>query len=148
MRVKAALVRFRLLEPTCRFGPLSDVVGLGYGLDRLADVPWLAGKDVYYWGDIDTHGFAILDRLRAALPHARSFLMDRETLLAHRALWTREASPYAGPLPRLTDDERQLVSELRRHAPGGCPARAGADRIRGARAGDTRPDFGVARDFP
>lgn len=39
---------------------------------------------VHYWGDLDTHGSAILDRLRAWLPQTRSFLMDRETLLDHR----------------------------------------------------------------
>ena len=38
---------------------------------------WLADIDVVYWGDIDTHGFAILDRLRQRFPHARSMLMDR-----------------------------------------------------------------------
>ena len=33
--------------------------------------------------DIDTHGFAILDPLRANFPQAQSFLMDRDTLPAH-----------------------------------------------------------------
>ena len=46
------------------------IFGLGYGLERLAEVRWLRGKAIYYWGDIDTHGFAILDRLRAMFPDA------------------------------------------------------------------------------
>src|SRR5690606_22447212 len=55
--------------------PRSLVIfGLGYGLDRLGEVPWLRETEVWYWGDIDTHGFGILNRLRATLPHARSFL--------------------------------------------------------------------------
>lgn len=34
----------------------------------LAEVPWLrAAEHVVYWGDIDTDGYAILDRFRAAL---------------------------------------------------------------------------------
>ena len=33
-------------------------------------------------GDIDTHGFAILDTLRARFDHVESFLMDRDTLMA------------------------------------------------------------------
>src|SRR5690606_28937547 len=71
--------------------PQSLVIfGLGYGIDRLADIPWLKEVDVWYWGDIDTHGFGILNRLRAALPGVRSFLMDRETLLSHRELWVQE----------------------------------------------------------
>ncbi len=34
------------------------IFGLGFGLDRLAGVEWLHNKRMYYWGDIDTHGFA------------------------------------------------------------------------------------------
>ena len=41
------------------------IFGLGYGLDRLSEVGWLHRRDLYYWGDIDTYGFHILDRLRA-----------------------------------------------------------------------------------
>ncbi|HTF44517.1 MAG TPA: DUF3322 domain-containing protein, partial [Terriglobales bacterium] len=41
------------------------IFGLGYGLARLSEAEWLQTKTLYYWGDIDTHGFAILDRLRA-----------------------------------------------------------------------------------
>ena len=67
--------------------------GKGFEVDRVGRLPWLAGVDVLYWGDIDTHGFAILDRLRAWLPQTRSVLMDRETLLAHRDRWVIEDRP-------------------------------------------------------
>jgi hypothetical protein len=69
-------------------------------------------REIRYWGDIDTHGFAMLDRLRAIFPAARSLLMDRETLLAHRALWVREDTPFRGPLMRLESDERELFEAL------------------------------------
>src|ERR1022692_4377837 len=36
-----------------------------------------------YWGDIDTYGFHILDRLRVLFPDVQSLLMDRDTLLEH-----------------------------------------------------------------
>ncbi len=42
--------------------------GKGFEVDRLGRLPWLAEADLAYWGDLDTHGFAILDRLRAWLP--------------------------------------------------------------------------------
>jgi hypothetical protein len=48
-----------------------------YAIDRLGSLPWLREKPLYYWGDIDTHGFAILSRLRRHWEHARSLLMDR-----------------------------------------------------------------------
>jgi hypothetical protein len=98
------------------------VFGLGYGLDRLAGVNWLRQADVCYWGDIDTHGFGILDRLRVSLPHATSILMDRETLDGHRSLWGREPSDkrLTGDLTHLNADEHALFDDLRsdRFGPG------------------------------
>lgn len=72
----------------------------------------MVGVDLIYWGDIDTHGFAILDRLRAWLPQARSVLMDRETLLQHRDRWVREERPTSAALTRLTATEAQLYAAL------------------------------------
>jgi hypothetical protein len=78
----------------------------------LEPLGWLAGIDVVYWGDIDTHGFAILDRLRQHLPHARSMLMDRATLLGHREHWTTEPSLTAAALSRLDRAESALYADL------------------------------------
>ena len=96
--------------------PRSLVIfGLGYGLEHLARTPWLQEVQVHYWGDIDTHGFGILDRLRAYLPRARSLLMDEATLLAHRPLWGEEPSDkrLSHTPSRLTDDESALFAALR-----------------------------------
>jgi hypothetical protein len=51
--------------------------GKGFDVDAVGRLPWWAVAQVLYWGDIDTDGFAILDRLQAWLPQARSVLMDR-----------------------------------------------------------------------
>ena len=74
-----------------------------------------------YWGDIDTHGFAILDRARRAVPHLRSVLMDEATLHSLRALWVQEASqcPNA-PFETLTAEERSCYDNLRAHIWGQC----------------------------
>ena len=89
------------------------VFGAGYGFDVLARAGWLARCQLYYWGDIDTHGFAILDQLRAHVPHARSLLMDRATLLAFEDQWGVEEAQTQRDLPRLDADERALYDELR-----------------------------------
>jgi hypothetical protein len=89
------------------------VFGAGYGWEALGAAAWLQRCDVHYWGDIDTHGFAILDQLRPVLPHAASFLMDRDTLLAHRAHWGEEPDPVRHALPRLDAAEQALYDELR-----------------------------------
>jgi len=94
------------------------VFGAGYGTGRFAGIAWLAHRQVHYWGDLDTHGFAILDELRARLSHARSVLMDRRTLLAHRAFWTVEPAPARRVLSRLDPEERALYDELVEHVHG------------------------------
>ena len=89
------------------------VFGAGYGFEVLAGAQWLHRCAVHYWGDIDTHGFAILDQLRATLPHAQSLLMDRATLLAHADHWGEEPQPLSRDLPRLTAEEGALYDDLR-----------------------------------
>lgn len=86
--------------------------GSGYGWQSLQDVSWLHTVQVLYWGDLDTHGFAILDELRAQLPHVQSLLMDRDTLLAHETYWGHEPSPTDRKLDRLTEQEHRLYTEL------------------------------------
>lgn len=91
------------------------VFGAGYGWEMFADIEWLRGVEVWYWGDIDTHGFAILHQLRERLPHAKSFLMDRETLIAHSHAWSIESSPVGRDLPLLTSQEHAVYDLLRRN---------------------------------
>lgn len=94
--------------------PESMVIfGAGYGFDAVAEATWLRDKAIYYWGDIDTHGFAILDQLRSHFPQARSLLMDRETLLTHRSLCVEEDTPTQRDLVRLLPDEAHLYDDLR-----------------------------------
>ena len=94
------------------------IFGAGYGFANLATVHWLQEKNILYWGDIDTHGFAILNQLRGFFPHTVSFLMDRETLLAHRQFWGSEPQPQTGDLLRLTTEEQALYDQLRQHTWG------------------------------
>ena len=53
--------------------------GHGFGVDILKNVEWLRSKRIFYWGDLDAHGFLILSELRKHFPQVESFLMDRET---------------------------------------------------------------------
>lgn len=94
------------------------VFGDGYALEKLGVVPWLGSRRLLYWGDIDTHGFAMLDRFRAHFPQASSLMMDRATFLAHRAMWVVEEEPSTESLTRLTDEEHALHRELIRGTHG------------------------------
>lgn len=100
------------------FPPLPNslvIFGAGYGFEGLAGVHWLHGCSLYYWGDIDTHGFAILDQLRARLPQVQSVLMDRATLMAHQSQWGEEPQPLLRDLLRLDAAEAALFDDLRAH---------------------------------
>jgi hypothetical protein len=105
------------------------VFGAGYGFEPLAGADWLLNCKLHYWGDIDTHGFAILDQLRGHHPHAMSFLMDRQTLLAHQAQWGVEPQPTLRDLDRLTPDEGALYDDLRWGRLGDQPVRLEQERI-------------------
>jgi hypothetical protein len=88
------------------------IFGLGYGVDVLKAVTWLKEKEIYYWGDIDTHGFAMLDEVRSFLPQTQSLLMDERILINHQDLWSVEEKPFVGQLTRLTANEHQLLCSL------------------------------------
>ena len=89
------------------------VFGAGYGWQALSRADWLQRCALHYWGDIDTHGFAILDQLRAHHPQVASFLMERETLLAHREHWGEEPAPVRHQLQRLSEAERAVYDGIR-----------------------------------
>lgn len=86
----------------------------GYAVEPFAEIAWLRDVPVYYWGDIDTHGLAILDRLRGYLPQVRSIMMDEQTLRQFHELCVEEAKPsQAVELTRLTEAESILYAALR-----------------------------------
>lgn len=122
---------------------LADLPGtvafmaLGYGVDILARLPWIRKSNCLYWGDIDTHGLAILSRLRSHLPAVRSVLMDELTLLAHRTFWSHEPDQHAAQeLTRLLPTEQALYQTLKSNAFG--PAvRLEQERIAWTTAWDT-----------
>lgn len=86
--------------------------GKGFVDNRLVTLPFLADAEVLYWGDLDTSGFAILHQVRSFLPQTRSFLMDEQTLLAHRDRWVREPSPTSANLGQLTASESAVYTAL------------------------------------
>ena len=117
--------------------------GAGYGVDFLAEAGWLREKAIHYWGDLDTHGFAILNQLRAHFPQVVSFLMDRQTLLAHRDHWGVEPRPETRELRWLTSEETDLYDDLRRNRLGDRvrleQEKIGFDRVREALAEKMSP---------
>ena len=92
------------------------VFGLGYAVDLLANAQCLQESRIYYWGDIDTHGFAILSRLRHYYPQVKSMLMDQDTLKQFEALsvYEKQEKSEQKPLNHLTMDENALYQQLQK----------------------------------
>lgn len=104
------------LESLLALPPLPGVVavhGSGYAVDVVGRFPWLRSARVVYWGDLDSHGFAILHRLRTHLPEVVSILMDETTLLDHRDLWVPEPKPARGEFDTLAPGEAAALARVR-----------------------------------
>lgn len=107
---------FENLESVLAMPDWADAVavhGSGYAVDNVARLAWVHGARVIYWGDLDSHGFAILSRLRKHLPHVDSTLMDEATLTDHKDLWVQEPKPHTGVFPELTGTEARALNRLR-----------------------------------
>lgn len=89
------------------------VHGSGYAVDRLARIPWIRDLGVIYWGDLDSHGFGILNRLRAQHLPVRTVLMDVATLEAFKDLWGHEPKPAVGTMQHLLPEELAVVEQLK-----------------------------------
>ena len=88
------------------------IFGSGFALGSVSGLSWLQHRRITYWGDIDTWGLLILDRLRARFPDVTSMLMDTPTLLAHPRQWVREERSTDADLPHLTESEALLYRDL------------------------------------
>jgi hypothetical protein len=103
------------LAMPCLAGAVA-VMKLGHAVSTINLLPWLKNvSKALYWGDIDTHGFAILHRARTVMPSIESILMDADTLLRFEHLWGSEPIQCAdAPTPLLTSSEALVYEGLRR----------------------------------
>jgi len=89
--------------------------GKGFQVSLLRDLPWLADCDIWYWGDLDTQGFAILSQLRGYWPQTRSFLMDMEVLEKYRAFVVAGTAVTEMVLANLDARETAVYQKLLTH---------------------------------
>lgn len=96
------------------------VEGDGFGGKTAAAFPWLTSAPrLYYWGDIDAHGYEILNGWRADGVPVTSILMDPATYDTYERFGTntdKNNKPLGPgtpkPLPCLTDDERTVYERI------------------------------------
>jgi hypothetical protein len=87
--------------------------GGGFNVSHLKNIDWLKSRQFYYWGDIDAHGFQILNQFRTYFPNTIAVMMDEKTLSS----FTSASGPQAGnqKLQWLTESELRLYDHLRQN---------------------------------
>lgn len=89
------------------------IFGGGFMVGNLKKAVWLSTKQIFYWGDIDTHGLQILSQIRGYFPNTRSIMMDFETLNFFKDDWGKgEVTPVCN-LTNLSLIEQELYNFLK-----------------------------------
>lgn len=110
-------------DTAIHFPPLARAISVeseGFGGKSAAAFPWLIDAPrLFYWGDIDAHGYEILNGWRADGVPVQSILMDPATYDSYEPYGTntdqngqplRPTPPK--PLPHLTSAERAVYHRL------------------------------------
>lgn len=114
------------------FFPSSDtLLLLGDGkmaVSAVRDMPWLSDLDFYYWGDMDSSGFLILDRIRCTHPNVASIFMDKDAMDVNLAMAVKDGGLEGAKVEHLTPAESQTrdflfrkkkrIEQERIHNPG------------------------------
>ncbi|MGH3758612.1 Wadjet anti-phage system protein JetD domain-containing protein [Actinophytocola sp.] len=110
-------------DTAIHFPPIKGgiaVEGAGFGGRTAAAFPWLTSvPNLYYWGDIDAHGYEILNGWREDGLNVTSILMDSTTYDIYASYGTN-TDQNGNPLklgkpkllPQLTPDEQEVYNRL------------------------------------
>jgi len=91
------------------------IFGSGFKSGNLKNAHWLLNKNIFYWGDIDTHGLLILSQIKGYFPNVKSVMMDFETLNHFKTEWGRGEILNMAELPNLTHEEQNLFLYVKEH---------------------------------
>ena len=101
---------------TLAFGDIKEsivIFGSGYKVGVLKNVKWLEEKILYYWGDIDADGFAILSQMRGYFPKIQSLCMDEKTFETFKHYAVKDIKAIMKELKYLKEEEKKLYSRLK-----------------------------------
>ena len=88
------------------------IFGNGYGAGRIKNARWLEKKNIYYWGDIDMDGFAILSQVRGYFSQTQSLLMNSKTIEKFKELAVSSSDRSSKLLAYLDDSEKVVYERL------------------------------------
>lgn len=99
------------------FPPVKNALciwGHGFSVTSLKNCSWLKNHEVFYFGDLDEHGFLILSDFRKYFPETKSFCMDKKTLNSFDSFRAEGKSLPGESIPEnLTGEEKAVFAELR-----------------------------------
>lgn len=87
--------------------------GGGFNVSYLKDIDWIKDRHFFYWGDLDAHGFQILNQFRTYFLNTVAVMMDEETLFCFKSASGTPASNQK--LQHLTESELKLYNYLRQN---------------------------------
>lgn len=89
------------------------IFGSGFQVSILYATSWLKSKKLYYFGDLDEHGFEMLGMFRSLFPHTKSFLMEKQTYLDHLQYVVSGKIAPTTYESYLTTEEKEILALLR-----------------------------------
>lgn len=91
--------------------------GHGFTATVFKSCNWFNKKEIFYFGDLDEHGFLILSDFRKYFPLAKSFCMDSRTLKTFDSFRSKGKSLSGNFIPQnLTEEEKLVFAELHNSA--------------------------------
>jgi hypothetical protein len=87
--------------------------GGGFNISHLKGIPWMANRNVFYWGDLDIQGFHILHQMRSYYAQTKSIMMNKETFNYFKSDAGIGKPGTMIHLDLLTDDEKFLFQYLK-----------------------------------
>jgi hypothetical protein len=83
--------------------------GGGFMVSHLKNIHWLKNKNIFYWGDLDAHGYLMLHQMRSYFPQTTSVMMDSITFeLFKKDGLVKGEKINAENLNLLTSDEKKM----------------------------------------
>ncbi len=86
------------------------ISGSGNGVNILKNSSWLNEKQIYYWGDIDSHGFAILSSFKKYFSNIKSLFMDFKTYDTFKEFEVKGEKTVQETFSNLTDEELKVFN--------------------------------------
>ncbi|ERP95643.1 hypothetical protein Q666_05805 [Marinobacter sp. ES-1] len=95
--------------------PLDNTIAVFGGGKNVSwlSAPWLQAKNVGYWGDIDSEGFAILSDARRRCKNIESIMMDEQVVEKFTSRMVDEPNSVDAPPAYLEEQESRLFHKLR-----------------------------------